>query len=207
MNELENVVGPVVGPLILARSGSCVLDENCQATLIAWTTKSAMLFEHTSRKEALRFYSADERARFVESLEPPKGVYIWLARYRGDLDAHSTVQNFIVTPEGGCSSEPVQIQVTTIMVRHLAFQVLAGRWPKGLGLDLDEVDGSVWQGFTLRLWPSLGGRARWPPAKRLSDEGLKLFTNRFRDVVPLASDDDGSPAISERWTIHYDSDT
>lgn len=185
MHELEECAKPILTPLILARGGARDLDALAQATILTWALQRAMVFEHTVRKAADRFYEQDERVQFANSseFEPPPGVYVWLAQYRGRRAIHSTIQNLSARPKSGSGAH--HVQVISVTIRHFAFQVVAGRWPERDRLDLKEIDASTWQRPTIRLWPGREHPIRWPPTEYLSDQTLKAFTDRFNGSIPL----------------------
>ena len=90
-SELENEgVKPLIEPMML-RGRRTVLRLNDQLALSAWITKTMIFYNHmwdSANPENL-FYSDEQRYRFRDTLEPPDGEMIWLARFLGKTATES----------------------------------------------------------------------------------------------------------------------
>jgi hypothetical protein len=85
MSELEHVAAAVLSRMILPK-GPITLDANEQFVIATWLWKLAIVHEHPSG--ATYFNDAERRCLVNDDSPPASGVHVWIAAYRGDLDAN-----------------------------------------------------------------------------------------------------------------------
>jgi hypothetical protein len=136
-----------------------------QATIAVWSLKTAMTFESVRPKGQQCFYTDEERAGLRWNGIVPGYTVIWAARYGGRLSANAHAYDV-----GGLDerSTPVPGYVTTLIVGHLALQVVSLRYGGG-SISANPRQGP-WEASTIQIWPYVGVQ-RWPPQLTLYDEG------------------------------------
>lgn len=116
-----------------------------------------------------------------DALQPPRGIYIWLFRYRSrQWLARSNVANIGYT----LSDVTHHTQVITGFVGQFGFQTLISRWPQGRYLELRAPQVKLWMPATRLIWPSDGSLIDWPP-EYLADDTIEDFMDRWNSGIPL----------------------
>jgi len=179
MSDLQSYTKPFLEPMILSGADTMLTDVQ-QLALAAWSFMTAVVLNHAS--PARPFFLPSSRKRFMETLEPPAGTQIWLARYIG-------------RPRGLTSAgtiRPRQVDrsyrdmfVTTFLHGQFLFQQAHPRWRRGTKDRRGTVAAPQWERSTARLWPIDEVPLLWPPPEYLHDNILDLFFNRFQRGVLL----------------------
>ena len=197
-SELENeVLKPLIEPLML-RGRRTVLRLEDQLALSAWIVKTMIFYNHmwdSANPEHL-FYSDEQRYRFRETLEPPDGVIIWLARFLGETPTESAP---IIGKLSGYEPRREELRnvrtyVLTFSLRQFAVQMLA---VKRLTEDAPSLDWLIkffeptpmWQPATIRIWPDPRKEIVWPPRATMPREAMQALADRYGSEFDLWPDE------------------
>ena len=178
MSQLEAKIKPLVGSLM--QDLSAPLDAAQQKDVALWALKTAMVLEGTKSKAIVRAYQqADCEQLRVSSSIPPR-TRIWLGRFSGSgrLATGTDIGvNMGEVPNAahGC--------VTTIIVGHLAIQVLSINVPAKYDNEIVNIGCKMgpWNELLIDVWPIASGSVVWPPAQALTNDGGPLSFIRLRD--------------------------
>jgi hypothetical protein len=155
------------------------LSKKDQARLCRWALMKAMVIDAVN-EERPTFYGDDERLE-VKSGTIPVGNLVWLGRlsskgfHAGGTDIW-----------GDVGEDPIGFRgnVTTIIVGHLAIQLLTGHVPAVFAqthLNIGCKPGA-WDVNLLDIWPT-SEPLRWPPSRSFSLEGghrIGELVNRWK---------------------------
>ncbi len=177
MSRLEARIKPLVGSLM--QDISAPLDAEQQKDVSLWALKTAMVVEATKSRDIARCYQhADCEQLRLNSSVPPR-TKIWLGRFSGSgLLATGTDiwLNVSEVPKAahGC--------VTTIIVGHLAIQVLTTHIPAKYDNETINVSCKMgpWNELLIDVW-SLADSVMWPPARSFTNDGGPLSFIALRD--------------------------
>jgi hypothetical protein len=130
------------------------------------------------------FISPSLTQRFGATQEPPPGVQLWLGCFFGRHLMSAHVWSDALLLRSG-AFKGYHIYVFTYQVGHLALQLTYPRWAKSTRKRpplpaLTQHEG--WDEGSVLIWPGVTA-ARWPPPKHLNSETLKIFKNRFGNLV------------------------
>jgi hypothetical protein len=177
MSELEATVKPPIGSMM--QDLPLTLDTLQQKNISLWAMKTAMVVDATNTNTRARCYQRHqcEQLRLQSSI--PMRSRIWLGRFSGSglLAAGTDISLDIGTvPKAAHGS------VTTIIVGHLAIQVLIVHFPPqydGIEIPVGCVPGP-WHDLLIDVWPT-SNRAAWPPDLAFTNSGpLAFITLRDR---------------------------
>jgi len=187
MSELENVVKPVVEPLLLDHNVG--LDRPAQTVLAAWAVKNAMVFE-ALRVAPPWFFTDGERSAFRKSLRPPTRTNVWIAKCVEHSGCFCSAFDMNVVLDEGETTVPAHL--TTMAFGSLTIQIAAGKLPHSVPLATTvtlEDTSTRWEEATVRIWPGPLELVNWPrPVHLRGNQGLEALENRWG---PHPENDDG----------------
>lgn len=159
MNNIETENKLHMLPML--RGLPITLESLQQKSLARWAILKAMVLEAADRQR-VPFYGQDERRDLKPpSLAIPVGTYVWVGRL-SKLGYH-TGSTGIFRP---LENVPKAIHglVTTIIVGHLAIQVLTLHVPPMFANSVIAIEDNPWKWDVslLDIWPVFGA-VRWPP--------------------------------------------
>jgi hypothetical protein len=170
MSELEQQTKPLIACLM--QDISAPLDYSQQSWLAAWAMKTAMVLDSVNTRDRNLFYEKSECENLRLTCAVPPLTKIWVGRYsvRNSLGAFGTDLG-IAMPDApkaakGCA--------TTILVGHLAIQVLAVHV---LPEYKDRASGEIapkagrWNDLLWGIWPIGGRPVTWPPPLSFVEHG------------------------------------
>jgi hypothetical protein len=138
------------------------LNSNEQLCLSLWSTKTAMVFEQTSRAQA-PFYSKADRNR-LRSGELPPLTTIWIGRYgQSNMlygEARKLYERTSRNDNPFCDGH-----ATTFVIRRLVIQALTLRVkPAFENRDVTlHIKPGPWDYSLIQLWPIANQVVKWPP--------------------------------------------
>jgi hypothetical protein len=172
LSRLENEqIKPLLEPMMLHRKPT-VLNDDQQRAFAAWIVSRMIVFHHMWDPEPY-FYSADERKQFIETLEPPPGVQVWIGGFIGATVTESgpiwgEFSRF--DPAERPELADAQKYVLTFSVRHFVAQLLAVKASRAdspsvsLLLNHDAKFTDWWTPrVVLPIWPRPLSDVAWPP--------------------------------------------
>ncbi len=168
MSDLEIHNKPHMLPMLLDKRVS--LEPQQQKSLARWAILKAMVLEAANR-ERDSFYTDEERSTFKPpSSSIPVGTNVWIGRFSG-IGFH-TGGTGIFRPIGNIP-QAIHGHVTTIVVAHLAIQVLTAHVLPGFAnrgtISLGQNPGK-WDMNLLQCWPVFGS-VQWPPPISFTPNG------------------------------------
>ncbi len=178
MSALETRAKPYV--LAMLRDLAIPLDRDAQSIISAWIMKTVMVCEFLSAERA--WYSEAERLTFRETLQPPQGTAVWVARCN-ETGWSSTITRKVRFGPGWPFTEGA---VATFALDHLVFQVLSVRLQEGHAHQGNVTFKSTnvldpWARRMFQCWPVQGGAPLWPPAHAAAVDAdeVQLLARRF----------------------------
>jgi hypothetical protein len=178
MSDLETESTRVLGALL--QDIATPLDAHQQTTLALWSTKTAMVIEAVKSTDN-RYFAHPERCGVRSDRAIPSHTTIWLGRYTGSsIGAYGTDFGFHI-PEGPVSSVG---SGTTILVGHVALQVLSLRMPTQFSEARISISSRVgqWEKLLVQVWP-VQARTHWPPELSFTNSGslsIATLMDRWR---------------------------
>ena len=172
MSQLESDAKTTIGPLMHDLSFS--LDAPQQETVSAWAVKTAMVVEATNRRTRACCYTQQECEHLRLQRSIPIRTLAWLGRFSAS-GLLATGTDIWLDIDGvkkaahGC--------VTTIIVGHLALQVLTAHLPpkyNSTTVPIVCVNGP-WNDVLIPLFPT-SNRITWPPKLSFTNGGKISFT-------------------------------
>lgn len=161
-----------------------------QLDLAVWGLLKAMMFDHAAPQNAQTMFRSFYGHLF-EQLEPPLGIWIWLASYVGDWPGFTGCLAIEATPRGEAKPPHRNVFVRTFSVGPVVFQVFGTTNQRlaelGIGFPQRKPHGKP---PIHQLWP-YEASFTWKPRPGLDDEGLVSYTNSI--VAALIAE-------SERFT-------
>jgi len=165
MSRLETKCKPIIGNLL--EDISISLDSDYQKALAEWALKGAIIIDAEGTKT--RFFRKDECENFKKTRAIPNGTGIWVGRFIGrSLSA--------INGGGTLKSEDgeflVQYHVFTVLVGHLAMQVLSiHEEPDQIkNVQLAPVEGR-WEELLIQIWPKVKKNVIWPSPLSFANYG------------------------------------
>jgi hypothetical protein len=159
MHDLEDESLPTISPLM--HDISIRLNLERQNTIARWAVKTAMVGDAIDKKTRDGFYSREECEQLRLNSSLPERLFIWLGRYSRSSLGNFGTDMWIDFPEvtkagNGC--------VTTLIVGHLAIQVLAVHVRPEYSHRTIEINSKPgpWNSILIPIWPS-DSAVSWPP--------------------------------------------
>jgi len=152
------------------------------AILAAFTFMKAVVTNHLTVDEYEPFFTRAARERFRTSLAIPTLTKMWFAAFQGE-SRMSTRSNFnIVSANAPGPLYGIEFGSFSYVVGKLAFQLLAPRWKR-----IDQrarplvslTPNAFWESAVTLFWPHRGDLLFWPPSKKLGDDMIQEFIERF----------------------------
>jgi hypothetical protein len=172
MSDLESANKPAIRAMI--NGDSYWLTEKDQWFLVRWVLMKAMVIESANRRRPF-FYDSQKKGQVKTGSAIPVGTLVWLGRisekafHAGGTDIWGEIDE-ISRAVHGC--------VTSIVVGHLAIQVLSGHVVQQFGshkINLSCKQGA-WHLNLLDIWPTTGP-VRWPPSISFTLKGPDSIAN------------------------------
>jgi len=160
MADLEEEVGPVLGPLILGEARTLSVAE--QQLLAFWATKTLLAFQ--SQEHELTTWARPEDYTTVFAERAPLACsQVWLGETNLRQAMHYRAHRYPI-PVPGPRSEEIHGFGATLTVGHAVFYMLLGyAGPIGMRMRYDAA-------FALKeIWPSRHGELAWPPRVSLTE--------------------------------------
>lgn len=175
MSELEAECKPLLAPMIAGRAQS--LSKEDQTKLATWMAKTVVVGEAATPAQARRVIPRRWHTTIHQERRPPKGSWVWLARYvGGELPAGETTRpiHWTFHPLSMQWSGGEKTGVSAVLsLGQLVFQLL------GVFDRPEETHPDRQQPF-LKLWPDPIHRAPWPSVvPTLTDGELLDLVNSF----------------------------
>lgn len=160
MSNLETANMPLIGPPIDDKS--IALDPLQRISVAAWSAKTAMVMDSTTKAARPLFYTEEERHALMTSTAIPSRTTIWLGRFLGtaNLGAVSVDVNI---REPGRGLWPTR--VTTFLLGHLVIQIVT------VHTSAEYRDRTIritcrkgpWDEILVACWPTDSRSLYWPP--------------------------------------------
>jgi hypothetical protein len=159
MSTLETANIPLIGSLM--QDFAIPLTVEKQRIMVTWAVKTAIVADAIDKKTRDGFYSREECKQLRLNSSLPDRLFIWLARYSRSSLGNFGTDIWIDFPEipkigNGC--------VTTLIVGHLAIQVLAAHIlpeHRDRTIEINSKPGP-WNSILVPIWPS-NNAVTWPP--------------------------------------------
>lgn len=183
MSALESDVKSVMTPMMVQDTPMSLNSEH-QRLMSLWAVKTAMVGEETKTKHGRRFYTKEQRERLWLQREIPTSTRIEIGRFTGS-GTHFDGTEIWWTVNG--VPKAIHAHVTTIIVGHLAFQIISSRMNGSEITANHQVPIAVgpWDKLLQDIWPTRGGQVNWPPA-------LSFTTSRNEHFIL---------SLENRWKI------
>lgn len=189
MSEMENLVKPLLVPLIANPSKRQTLSDVDCLTIASWATLKAILMDHLSVHTfgTEPFFSTEQRKNFKATCEPPFGVGIFVGRLETKRPQRPTgdVQTLYYSEFKSESQKHLRAYVFTFSVNEVAVQVCAvksivarGRLPRRMRFVQQPMPGT-WPDYVPPIWPEVPRTLQWPPARQLGSLGFDFLAHRF----------------------------
>lgn len=161
MSALESDVKSVMTPMMVQDTPMSLNLEH-QRLMSLWAVKTAMVGEETKTKHGQRFYTQVQRERLWLQREIPTSTRIEIGRFTGS-GTHFDGTEVWWTVNG--IPKAIHAHVTTIVVGHLAFQIISSRMTGSEITANYQVPIAVgrWDKLLQDIWPTGGGQVNWPP--------------------------------------------
>lgn len=175
MSKLEEQNIPLIGCLLQDISMS--LDAAQQSSIAVWTLKTAMVLDSVNTRDRSLFYKRNACESLRLSFAIPSRTNIWIGRCSlSSLGAFGT-DLWIDTPDTprvakGCA--------TTIVVGHLAIQILAVHTPPECNdRPISELAPKAgrWDDLLLHIWPAGTRAVTWPPPLTFTNSGSRSIAH------------------------------
>lgn len=185
MSDIENLEAkPALTNMIRDGAAQSLLPRGIIA-LACFAFKNAVVANHANlNKEP--FFTPAAREQFRKNLTIPPGVQMWVGAFHG-IYAHSGIcKSYYLEPQLYASDpQNFELYVFTFVAGHLAFQVLASKWKslfsRGMPPPALRPD-KYWDSAATSFWPMDGFPLSWPPEKYLSNDSIRVFSNRWADT-------------------------
>lgn len=170
MSNLETAVMPLIGRPIDDKS--IALDPVQRTSVAAWSVKTAMVMDSTTKAARPLFYTQEERHALMTSTAIPSRTTVWLGRFLGtaNLGAVSVDVNIRIREKVGGEFWPTR--VTTFLVGHLVIQVVTVHIHSATSYVRAEYRNRTvrircregpWNEILVSCWPPDGRHLYWPP--------------------------------------------
>jgi len=170
MSAIEQQSKPLIACLM--QDISAPLDHSQQSSLTAWAMKTAMVLDAVNTRDRNLFYEKGECENLRLSSTIPPRTNIWIGRYsvRNSLGAFGT--DLGIDMQG--APKAAKGCATTILVGHLAIQVLAVHvLPEYADRAVGQIAPKAgrWNDLLLNIWPIGSRPVRWPPPMSFMESG------------------------------------
>ena len=197
MSQLKAKVKPVLA--LLSADISIPLSETEQTDLSVWALKTAMVVEGVKPRQMSRFFGSAARRAVREHYKIGAGTHVWLGRYLafGLFAAASQIQyGFPPLEEEGWAN------ITTLVIGHLALQVLALDFPTANDTRTFNIPlrTGPWSETLFAIAP-VSRRAIWPPPQSFGNDPDRYPIASLRDRWRGDRETHTSPTI--RIPNHY----
>jgi hypothetical protein len=176
MSRLEARIKPVLGALMA--DISLPLNRAQQTDISVWALKTAMVSEASKPQHIVRCYQQVDCENLREHSRIPPMTRVWLGRFGGyGLGLSGTD----VWPTAGARFPDSQGCVTTILVGHLAIQVLTIYIPEReqvAQISIRCESPGPWEELLVDSWPA-SGTISWPPVLSFTESAGPLFLPRL----------------------------
>jgi hypothetical protein len=178
MERLEESVRPFLEPMISGKK-TTVLSTDQQHSFGVWAQKCAHVAD-LLRDRDQRFFRADERTAFKDTLQTALPTFVWLAAYQ-PTTALALVVDYIAYFDftDGSNRRRVHVYCVTFALGHVAFQVVSVR-PSSDTVRPELVRPETWGESTLLISPSEVDALLWPPSVTIDDALMDAFIKRWR---------------------------
>ena len=188
MSMLETDCKPTLSPLL--NGVGMPLSADRQSTLARWAVKTSMVFESAAPPPPgmKYFYAKSECETLRRALALPPRTHIWLARFSGtnSIWGSGTHIGGIHVWHDRADNCKVHGYITTIVLKHLALQVLSVHVDPEIGaadIEIPVLEGPCnWNDLTVQISPSQRTIA-WPPNRSFTTSGpfsIAAFIERFK---------------------------
>jgi hypothetical protein len=178
MEGVEASVRPFLEPMISGKKAT-VLSAGQQHSFAAWAQNRALVADllHTPDQ---RFFRADERTLFKDTLQITLPTFVWLAAYQSTT-ALGLVVDYPVNFEfpQGSDRRSIHLYCVTFAIGHVAFQVVSVR-PSSDAVRPELWRPAAWGESTLLISPSEVDALMWPPSVTIGDALMDAFIQRWR---------------------------
>jgi hypothetical protein len=168
MSKLETANTPLIGPPIDGKS--ILLDQLQRMFVAAWSVKTAMMMDSTTKAAQPLFYTQEERRALMVSTAIPPRTTVWLGRFLGTMNIGAATTNVSVREEVGRGLWPTR--VTTFLIGHLLIQVVTVHIQDVATYASAEYRNRTilircakgpWNEILISCWPPNGCNLYWPP--------------------------------------------
>jgi hypothetical protein len=168
MSKLETANTPLIGPPIDGRSKT--LDQLQRMFVAAWSVKTAMMMDSTTKAARPLFYTQEERHALMASTALPPRTTVWLGRFLGNTNLGASAIHLNVREEVGLGLWPTR--VTTFLIGHLVIQVVTVHIHSATSYTSAEYRNRTirircregpWDEILVACWPPNGRNLYWPP--------------------------------------------
>src|SRR5712692_317276 len=182
MSNLETAIKPILEPLM--RDKSTNLDASQQEAIAAWSLKTAMVLDSTTRSVRRLFYTQNEREELKTSRTISFSTMVWLGRYIGQrvIGANSLDTSYKLPDSAVCQGRITTLHLGCLLTQVMTVHVAPRRAKEIIGINPSE---GAWEHFLITVWPTSGCSVYWPPVLAFDDS--KTIT----DISTL----------SERWQL------
>lgn len=180
MSQIETLTIPILKPQILGDKSPQTITVLDQCTLAAWATLRSIVFDTYAAPEN-RYYTREQCAAFKadEYMSPPPNTHIWLAPFTRDRRSalFYTFKQLHVSGDHG-------VILTTWVIDHIAFQLVAYRGDAERRVHLDRLKASGWDNVAVPIWPSPRTDFIFQARTHLNLKSLETFHKRFGAPAP-----------------------
>jgi len=164
MNDLDNAVSDLVGPMIRGENTSLSLED--QHLLATWVTKASLVFESMFADKEVPDSAYHD---FYNFREPSQTEPIDLAKFGGPF--HHVFARRIIQFRSYQDGHVASVEKSLIVVSLDRF-VFRCSLNIGSLIALNRVN----SGYIVRIWPSPGAAIKWPPRVAIDKETFAAFT-------------------------------
>jgi len=173
MSNLETDAQPILTPMINGRKTR--LTKIAQRTVAAWAFKTAVIGEQITPSAART--PNEHRHWLRDHAEPPAAAFVFIAatdaKWIGDTH-YGGIYMFADSSAGILPAGTPIAYGATLVIRHLALQVVAGLIEDAAFAHQAPLNASV-----RRIWPSIAA-FEWPPGPVLTPPALDALANHWR---------------------------
>lgn len=182
MSTLEQQARPILTPLI--RGEAAQLGREEQLILAAWIAKTAMMFEHSERRDVVS--TLEQRQFLMTQTQPPYGWTIWIGKYGGINWQTKVVRKSAAISIGDSGairvidqnlSPPMNVQSITFGVGQMLV-VVTSTSIADFTLDLDP----KFETYTPQIWPFQNALS-WPLWSTLNDADAIILSNGLNRML------------------------
>ena len=179
MSELEAHSKSVLGPPVQGQP--CQPSVEDQVTLVAWLTKTALVF-HSLQKGRL-FFTQSDGPLVAERLSPPFPARISIGQYVGSWLTYWSGE--AVCAVDNRTRTPMEAYSAVFVVGRLIAHLVCVKVPSGIEFDARWLNqrGDLWGESLVDMWPYESDVKPWPPRLFFDDRVHNLTTLRNRWIT------------------------